>query len=217
MRLADSNIYSFPSAETRRRPESAPRPSTSWEGDSLALSVQVLQEFYYQATRQSRPNRLSHNEAMRFIGRLAEVPLPPVTTKVFRRTMELSGRFGISYWDAAILAAAGGHRVRGGLLRGLERPAGLWQSENHQPLKPTAASLQSTAATVNRRPTSSAGTTRNADTGPIRKMRGGPVVARHHIPPLRPKTKTVQPAYKRSWRSKSENQTARNLPASRTK
>ena len=44
---------------------------------------------------------------MRFIEGLAEVPVQPVTTEVFRRATELSDRFGISYWDAAILAAAG--------------------------------------------------------------------------------------------------------------
>ena len=34
------------------------------------------------------------------------MPVQPVTTEVFRRATELSDRFGISYWDAAILAAA---------------------------------------------------------------------------------------------------------------
>ncbi len=72
----------------------------------MALSVQVLAEFYHQATRRSRPNRLNHNEAIRFIDCLAALPIQPVTTGVFRRATELSNRFGISYWDGAILAAA---------------------------------------------------------------------------------------------------------------
>ena len=33
----------------------------------LAISVQVLQEFYYQATRPSRPAALTHQQALRFI------------------------------------------------------------------------------------------------------------------------------------------------------
>ena len=74
--------------------------------DSLVLSVQVLQEFYYQATHNRRPNRLSHQEALSFIDRFAEVPIQPGTPEVFQRATELCDRFRISYWDAAILAAA---------------------------------------------------------------------------------------------------------------
>ena len=107
MRLADSNILlcavSADPAEAGKRA----RAIEVLGEDSLALSVQVLQEFYYQATRPSRADRLSHNDAMRFIDRLAEVPVQPVTTQVFRVAAEISDRFGISYWDAAILAAAG--------------------------------------------------------------------------------------------------------------
>ncbi len=108
MRLADSNILLYAvSADPKEAAKRTRAIEVLADRDSLALSVQVLQEFYYQATRRSRPNRLSHDEAMRFIDRLAEVPVQPVTTEVFRRAAELSDRFGISYWDAAILAAAG--------------------------------------------------------------------------------------------------------------
>ena len=65
-----------------------------------------MQEFYSQATRRSRPNRLSHEEATRFLEGLSRLPVQPVTTEVFQKATELCNRFGISYWDAAILAAA---------------------------------------------------------------------------------------------------------------
>ena len=108
MRLADSNILLYAvSADPKEAAKRTRAIEVLADRDSLALSVQVLQEFYYQATRRSRPNRLSHDDAMRFIDRLGEVPVQPVTTEVFRRAAELSDRFGISYWDAAILAAAG--------------------------------------------------------------------------------------------------------------
>ena len=108
MRLADSNILLYTvSADPKEAAKRTRAIEVLADRDSLALSVQVLQEFYYQATRRSRPNRLSHDDAMRFIDRLEEVPVQPVTTEVFRRAVELSDRFGISYWDAAILAAAG--------------------------------------------------------------------------------------------------------------
>ena len=106
MRLADSNILLYAVSADPAEASKRARAIEILGEDSLALSVQVLQEFYYQATRRSRPGRLSHDEAMRFLDRLAEAPVQPVTTEIFRMATELSDRFGLSYWDAAILAAA---------------------------------------------------------------------------------------------------------------
>ena len=108
MRLADSNILLY---AVSTNPGEATKRTRAIEiladRENLALSVQVLAEFYHQATRPSRTDRLSHDAAMRFIDRLAALPVQPVTTEVFHRATELCNRFGISYWDAAILAAAG--------------------------------------------------------------------------------------------------------------
>lgn len=106
MRLVDTNILIY---AVSADPADAVKRARAYEilgEDSLAISVQILQEFYYQATRSRRPNRLSHQEALSFIDRFAEVPVQPVTTEVFHRATELCDRFRISYWDAAILAAA---------------------------------------------------------------------------------------------------------------
>ncbi len=107
MHLADSNILLYAvSADPDEAEKRVRAIEVLADRDNLALSVQVLAEFYHQATRPSRPNRLSHEEATRFIERLTEVPIQPVTIEVFRRATELCDRFRISYWDAAILAAA---------------------------------------------------------------------------------------------------------------
>lgn len=106
MRLADSNILLYAVSADPAEAGKRARAIEILGEESLALSVQVLQEFYHQATRRSRPGRLSHDEAMRFLDRLAEAPVQPVTTEIFRMATELSDRFGLSYWDAAILAAA---------------------------------------------------------------------------------------------------------------
>ena len=106
MRLTDTNILLYAVSTEPAEANKRARAYEILDEDSLALSVQVLQEFYHQATRRSRPGRLSHEEAIRFIDRLAEVPVQPVTTEVFQRATELCNRFGLSYWDAAILAAA---------------------------------------------------------------------------------------------------------------
>ena len=107
MRLADTNVLIYAVGTDPREAAKRTRAiEVLADRDNLALSVQVLAEFYHQATHGSRPNRLSHDDAMGFIDSLAALPIQPVTTGVFRRATELSNRFGISYWDAAILEAA---------------------------------------------------------------------------------------------------------------
>lgn len=107
MRLADSNILLYAVSadplETEKRDRAI---EVLADRDNLALSVQVLAEFYSQATRRSRADRLTHRQALSFIETLRRIPVQPVTEQVFQRATELSDRFGISYWDGAILAAA---------------------------------------------------------------------------------------------------------------
>ncbi len=106
VRVTDTNILLYAASADPSDAAKSARALEVLGEDSLAFSVQVLQEFYHQATRRSRPGRLTHDEAMRFLDRFAEVPVQPVTYEIFRRATDLCNRYGISYWDAAILAAA---------------------------------------------------------------------------------------------------------------
>ena len=72
----------------------------------LVLSVQVLQEFYVQATRPSRPGARAHEEAVNFTEALQRFPVQAITLDVMRAAFTIRERFGLSYWDSAILAAA---------------------------------------------------------------------------------------------------------------
>ena len=106
MRVPDTNILLY---AVSVNPSEAAKKAQALEvlgEDSLAISVQVLAEFYHQATRRSRPGRLTHDGALQFLDRFAEIPVQPITYDIFRRATELCNRFRISYWDAAILAAA---------------------------------------------------------------------------------------------------------------
>ena len=68
MRLADSNILLYAvSADPSEADKRVRAIEVLTDRDNLALSVQVLAEFYYQVTRKSRANRLTHQEALRFI------------------------------------------------------------------------------------------------------------------------------------------------------
>ena len=66
----------------------------------------MLQEFYVQATRPSRPDALASDDAVEFIESLLHFRIESITLEVFRSALEYSRRFQLSYWDSAILAAA---------------------------------------------------------------------------------------------------------------
>ena len=72
----------------------------------LALSVQVLQEFYVQATRPTRSQPLTHAEAASLIDLWLRFRVIDLTVPLMREALRIKDRCQISYWDAAILAAA---------------------------------------------------------------------------------------------------------------
>lgn len=75
------------------------------EGD-LCLSVQVLQEFYVQATRATRPDRLAHDQAAGLVESFGRFRTQSIDTSVMLAALASCDAFGISYWDAAIIEAA---------------------------------------------------------------------------------------------------------------
>ena len=106
MRFLDTNIllYSVSSAQNERtKRETAER--LLLEPDN-ALSVQVLQEFYVQATRPTRAARLTHETAVRLIGTWLRFPVQSITVAVMSDALDIKAAAGLSYWDAAIVAAA---------------------------------------------------------------------------------------------------------------
>lgn len=69
-------------------------------------SIQVAAEFYVNATSTKRPFRLSGTDAAAYVEAWLLFPTLPLTADVVRSAMALRDRYGVSYWDAAILAAA---------------------------------------------------------------------------------------------------------------
>lgn len=106
MRFLDTNvlIYAVSTAE-----EDAGKRSRALEllgTPDLALSVQVLQEFYVQSTRPSRLGALTHDEAVAFAEAMQRFPVQVITLDIIRAAFVICDRFSLSYWDSAILAAA---------------------------------------------------------------------------------------------------------------
>ncbi len=73
----------------------------------MALWVLLIRTCcYHQATRLGRAGALSRWQALEFIDSIGHFPLHDVTIDLFRAGAAISGRFQLSYWDGAILAAA---------------------------------------------------------------------------------------------------------------
>ena len=71
--------------------------------DGVGISVQVLAEFYVNATGKLK---LPEQQVVKVLESLEAYPTLPVTESVFWTALEIRKRYQISYWDSAILAAA---------------------------------------------------------------------------------------------------------------
>ena len=69
----------------------------------MALSVQVLQEFYVQATRPGKSNAMSHEQASLLIESFLRFRVQETTVTLMQSALDTRDRFQISYWDAAII------------------------------------------------------------------------------------------------------------------
>jgi predicted nucleic acid-binding protein len=71
----------------------------------IAFSAQVLQEFYAVATAKQRL-QMTHDEAVAVLQSLSAFPICPITRELVMEAVQLRQGCQISYWDAAIIAAA---------------------------------------------------------------------------------------------------------------
>lgn len=106
MRFVDTNVllYALSTADDERRKAESAREILA--ADDLGLSVQVLQEFYVQATRATRSDRLSHEQAATLVEAFLRFPVQETTVALVHAGLETASRFGLAYWDAAIVEAA---------------------------------------------------------------------------------------------------------------
>ena len=106
MRFADTNILLYAISRDAAEQDKAKLANDILAGRELALSVQVLQEFYVQATRASRPDAISHSQAVRLIESFRRFPVQDLTTGIMMAALRTRQRFQLSYWDAAIIEAS---------------------------------------------------------------------------------------------------------------
>jgi predicted nucleic acid-binding protein len=105
-RFLDTNILLY---SISRDPAEAPkcdRAIALIEGGGNALSVQVLQEFYAQATRPTRPDALPHEIAAGLILTWLRFKVQDLSVPIMIRALEIKAAHHLSYWDSAVVAAA---------------------------------------------------------------------------------------------------------------
>ncbi|MEO5914954.1 MAG: PIN domain-containing protein [Luteolibacter sp.] len=106
MRFIDTNILLYSLDLAPIQPAKAAIATEILTGGDLVLSVQVLQEFYVQATHARRPDALPHDIAARLIQKWLRFRIQENTVAVLQAALVIKDRYQTSYWDAAILAAA---------------------------------------------------------------------------------------------------------------
>jgi|ERR1041385_1206643 predicted nucleic acid-binding protein len=105
-RFVDTNVLLYAISTAPEEAEKAHEARHLLESDDLALSVQVLQEFYVQATRKTRSDALTPAQASQLIEAFLRFPVQETTVPLMTAAIAAATRFRISYWDAAVLEAA---------------------------------------------------------------------------------------------------------------
>lgn len=106
MLFVDTNVLLYATSTAPDEARKARRARALLDEGDLCLSVQVLQEFYVQATRTTRRDRLTHAQAAALVEAFARFPVQDSTLSLVRAAVKTSRRFRLSYWDAAIVEAA---------------------------------------------------------------------------------------------------------------
>jgi predicted nucleic acid-binding protein len=106
LRFIDTNVLLY---SISGDPAEAPKRDIAialLDARDLALSVRVLQEFYVQATRATRSDALAHDLAVGLVRTWLRFKVQETTLPVMIGALEIKAMHGLSYWDAAIVAAA---------------------------------------------------------------------------------------------------------------
>lgn len=106
VRFADTNVLLYAISRDAGERSKAERAAAVLADGDIALSAQVLQEFYVQATRATRPDRLTHEQAAGLVESFLRFPVVAIDSTLVLAALATARRFQISYWDAAIVEAA---------------------------------------------------------------------------------------------------------------
>ena len=102
----DTNILLYSVSTAADEESKRMRAIALVDRDDCVVSVQVLQEFYVQATRASRADPLPHELAAGLIKTWLRFRVQENTVPILQGALEIKRAYGFSYWDSAIISAA---------------------------------------------------------------------------------------------------------------
>jgi predicted nucleic acid-binding protein len=105
--FVDTNVlaYARDASEPEKQPQAAAWTEHLWRTRTGRLSFQVLQEYYATTTRKLKPG-LSPEQARADVRDLLAWRPVPVGAEVLDEGWSVEDRYGLSWWDALIVAAA---------------------------------------------------------------------------------------------------------------
>lgn len=106
MRFVDTNVLLYAVSPVPADAKKARVARALLESTDLALSVQVLQEFFVQATRPTRQDAITSEAAIALVESWLRFPTQEMTVAVMRAGLATAARHKLSYWDSTIVEAA---------------------------------------------------------------------------------------------------------------
>jgi predicted nucleic acid-binding protein len=105
--FVDTNVivYSLDASKKEKQERASEWMTEVWKARSGRLSMQVLQEFYVTVTNKLKPG-LDREAARREVRALTLWRPAPTTSLLLERAWSIQDRFGFSWWDSMIVAAA---------------------------------------------------------------------------------------------------------------
>lgn len=105
--FVDTNvlIYCRDASAGRKQTQALDWMKHLWQNRAGCLSAQVLNEFYYAATRKLKPG-LPAARARKDVEDLFSWKPVPIDEKLIAASWTIQDRFVISFWDSLIIAAA---------------------------------------------------------------------------------------------------------------
>ena len=106
MTFVDTNVLLYAVSTVPEEESKARAARAILDRTDLALSVQVLQEFYVQATRAGCAYPLTRSQAATLLESWLRFEVQDATVQLMRAAVGSVARCRISYWNAAIIEAA---------------------------------------------------------------------------------------------------------------
>lgn len=102
----DTNVLLYSISDVPEEKDKRVRARALIDGGQVALSLQVLQEFYWNATKPNRQWRLPPEAVRDLIERWRRFPVQETTLELLDLGFEIQTRHRFSFWDSMIVAAA---------------------------------------------------------------------------------------------------------------